>query len=130
VPVIASEITRIILVLAVQLVDVLVGVGNIDGDGVHGAVQEDGSRVSSLDGDVAAGAVITGDEHVVQGALIQLHADSVAVGVQIHVVAHIGQQRLVILLQGILVEVSLGSSLVLSAVHSQLVDYQSVIGAE
>ena len=101
--------------------DVVIGGANIDLDGVHGAVQEDGGRVGGLDGQVAHGTVEAGDEDVVLGALIQLDADQVAELVQNHIVLAIGQQGVVVLVQGIGIIVAADGLLVLGAGNGNLV---------
>ena len=85
---------------------VVAGLGNIalvglDLDDVHRAVNEDGAGVQGLVGQVAVSGVNAGDEDVVVGSLHQIHADQVAVLVQIDVVGQILQVDLIV---GVLVQ--------------------------
>ena len=119
-------LVHIAIVANIGAVQVLVGVGHVDLDHVHGAVQEDGGRVGGVDGDMAAGAVIAGNEHVVQVALVQIHADGVAVLIQNDVVGHVGEQVLIVQVQHVLVVQSQLRGIVRGAVGGQALEQAGV----
>ena len=110
--------------------NLLVGVGHVDLDDLHGAVQEDRGGLSGLNAQVALGAVEAGDEHVVLLALGQLDADHVAELIQEDVVLPVGQQGLIIVVQGGGVIVTALSLLVLGAAGGNLAGDLVLLGRE
>ena len=105
--VIASGEVSVFYQLFVVVLDVLVGVLGVHVDGLHGAVGENGAGLGSIHRDVAAVAVIAGDEHILILAGVQLRADEVAVLIHKHGVGLVHQLVGVELVQGVVLVESL-----------------------
>ena len=125
-----NEVLLGLISAVADVADALVSVGHVDLDDLHGAVQEDRGGIGGLNSQVAPGTVEASDEHVLRVALRQLDTDHVAELIQEDVVLPVGQQGLIIVVQGGGVIVTALSLLVLGAAGGNLAGDLVLLGRE
>ena len=114
----ASAITiGIIIARGELLVLSVAALVHVDLNGLNVAVQGNDIALGGLVGQIAGAQINTGQEGVVGLALNDLHADGVAIGIEVHVVGGVLHVGLAVLIQNLDVVLGSGGVVVLGAVH-------------